>query len=170
MPRAAHADGPVIFDVSLNGYRLEHNPLQLMFTPPFLAVTVCAGRGDGAGRTAVVLPLRVGAPRLRAFALGKEALTDNSAQLIRLAGREGHMASRYAALTQKARRPGGRRAARRDRRGADRLLDRMAAQRGLADRLSTLSAEAARAQVGAAGRASLTALARPSSMETGDDA
>ena len=76
------------------------------------------------------------AGRSRAFALGKEALTDNSAQLIRLAGREGHMASPYAALTQKA-------AARAV--GAPReltgealtgFLDRMAAQRGLTDRLS----------------------------------
>jgi hypothetical protein len=152
-------DGPVIFDVTLNGYRLEHNPLQLMFTPPFLAVTLCAVAAMAlAGLQAF---FRFGSVRraTRAFALGKEALTDNSAQLIRLAGREGHMASPYVALTQKA-------AARAV--GAPReltgealtgFLDRMAAQRGLTDRLSSLTDEAARAQVGAAGRASLTALA-----------
>ena len=114
-------DGPVIFDVTLNGYRLEHNPLQLMFTPPFLAVTLCAVAAMAlAGLQAF---FRFGSVRraTRAFALGKEALTDNSAQLIRLAGREGHMASPLRGADPEGRRPGGRRAARADRRGADRL-------------------------------------------------
>jgi hypothetical protein len=91
----------------------------------------------------------------RALALGKEALTDNSAQLIRLARREAKMAPGYAQLTQKA-------AARAV--GAPReltgealtaFLDRMGAQRGQTDRLSSMTAEAA--TVG--GRAGLTALA-----------
>ncbi|HWF76045.1 MAG TPA: hypothetical protein VN694_02610 [Caulobacteraceae bacterium] len=153
------ADGPVIFDVTLNGYQTERNPLRLMFDPPFLAVTLCFAAALAlAGLQAA---FRFGPVRRapRAFALGKEALTDNSAQLIRLAGREGHMAPAYAALSQKA-------AARAV--GAPReltgealtgFLDRLSAQRGLPDTLSALNAEAARAHDSALGRAGLTALA-----------
>ncbi|HEX3408020.1 MAG TPA: hypothetical protein VHS81_12355 [Caulobacteraceae bacterium] len=153
------ADGPVIFDVTLNGYQLERNPLRLMFDPPFLAVTLCfaaalALAGLQAG-------FRFGPVRRapRAFALGKEALTDNSAQLIRLAGREGRMAPAYAALSQKA----AARAVSAPRElTGDALagfLDRMSAQRGLPDTLSALNPEAARAHDTALGRAGLTALA-----------
>jgi hypothetical protein len=148
-------DGPVIFDVTLNGYKAERSPLRLMFDPPFLAVTLCFV-------AAMVLAglqsaFRFGPIRRpqRAFALGKEALTDNSAQLIRLARREPNMAPGYVALTQKA-------AARavgapRELTGEPltRFLDRMAAQRGLAETLSGLSAEAGQV----AGRNGLTALA-----------
>ncbi len=149
------ADGPVIFDVTLNGYKLERNALRLMFDPPFLAVTLCFVAALAlAGLQAAFRfgPIRR-APR--AIALGKEALTDNSAQLIRLAGREGAMAGPYAALTQVA-------AARAV--GAPReltggaltgFLDRLGAQRGLPDSFSALNQDAGRPQT----RAGLTALA-----------
>jgi hypothetical protein len=152
-------DGPVIFDATLNGYELQRNALRLMFDPPFLPVTLCFAAALAlAGLQAA---FRFG-PVLRpvgAIALGKEALTDNSAQLIRLAGREGRMASPYAALTQKA-------AARAV--GAPRelsgealtgFLDRMGAQRGLPDTLAALSQDAARAQTSALSRTGLAALA-----------
>jgi hypothetical protein len=149
-------NGPVIFDVTLNGYKMERSPLRLMFDPPFLAVTLCfVAAMILAGLQSV---FRFGPVRRaqRAFALGKEALTDNSAQLIRLARREPNMAPGYVALTQNA-------AARAV--GAPReltgealtgFLDRMAAQRGLSDTLSGLSAEAGHV----AGRNGLTALAQ----------
>jgi hypothetical protein len=148
-------DGPVIFDVSLNGYKLERNALRLMLDPPFLAVTLCLVAALAlAGLQAA---FRFGPMRRpgRAFALGKEALTDNSAQLIRLAGREAKMAPGYAALTRKAAAAAV---------GAPRelapaaltaFLDRLGAQRGLADRLTDLIAEAERVS----GRAGLAALA-----------
>jgi hypothetical protein len=148
-------DGPVMFDVSLNGYKSERSPLRLMFDPPFLAVTLCFV-------AAMILAglqsaFRFGPVRRtqRAFALGKEALTDNSAQLIRLARREPNMAPGYVALTQKAaaRAVGAPRELTGD--ALTRFLDRMAAQRGLTDTLTGLSAEAGHI----AGRASLTALA-----------
>jgi hypothetical protein len=148
-------DGPVIFDVSLNGYKSERSPLRLMFDPPFLAVTLCfvaamilAGLQSAFRFGPVRRPQRV-------FALGKEALTDNSAQLIRLAKREPNMAPGYLALTQKAaaRAVGAPRELTGD--ALTRFLDRMAAQRGLTDTLTGLSAEAGHV----AGRAGLTALA-----------
>ena len=148
-------DGPVIFDVTLNGYKSERSPLRLMFDPPFLAVTLCFV-------AAMVLAglqsaFRFGPVRRpqRAFALGKEALTDNSAQLIRLARREPNMARGYVALTRKAaaRAVGAPRELTGE--ALTRFLDRMAAQRGLSETLSGLSAEAGHV----AGRAGLTALA-----------
>ncbi|HEY2709762.1 MAG TPA: hypothetical protein VGI95_17060 [Caulobacteraceae bacterium] len=148
-------EGPVMFDVTLNGYKMERSPLRLMFDPPFLAVTLCfvaalalAGLQAAFRFGPVIRPQRV-------LALGKEALTDNSAQLIRLAGRETHMAPGYADLTRKA-------AARAV--GVPReltgqaltdFLDRMGAQRGATDNLATLNLEAGRVE----GRSALTALA-----------
>jgi hypothetical protein len=148
------ADGPVIFDVTLNGYQLEPSVLAAMFRPPFLAVTLCFAAALAlAGLQAF---FRFGPVRRapRAIALGKEALTDNSAQLIRLAGREGHMAPAYAALTQKAaaRAVGAPRELVGE--ALTRFLDRLGAQRGLPDTLAALDAEAARPQT----RAGLTAL------------
>lgn len=148
-------EGPVIFDVSLDGYKLERNALRLMFDPPFLAVTLCLFAALAlAGLQAAFRFGPVRRPQ-RAFALGKEALTDNSAQLIRQAGREARMAPGYAALTRKAaaRAVGAPRELAGDALTA--FLDRLGAQRGLPDRLTDLSAEAERV----AGRPALAALA-----------
>ncbi len=90
----------VAFDVSLNGFGHSKSPLKLLFEPPFLAMTICI---------AVALLLagvqafgRFGPPRARqrAIAFGKAALVDNSAALIRKAGRERAMGGRYAALVR----------------------------------------------------------------------
>jgi hypothetical protein len=133
-----NGDGPVIFDVTLNGYKSDRNPLRLLFDPPFLAVTLClvaalalAGLQSG---------FRFGPVRRpqRALALGKEALTDNSAQLTQKAAARAVGAPRE--LTGEA---------------LTAFLDRMGAQRGQTDRLSGMTAEAA--SVG--GRSGLTALA-----------
>ena len=150
-----NGDGPVIFDVTLDGYKSSRNPLSLPFRPPFLAVTLCLAAALAlAGLQAA---FRFGPVRrpARALALGKEALTDNSAQLIRLAGREARMAPRYVALTQSA-------AARavgapKDLSGEALVafLDRVAAQRGQAERLAVMSAEATNVP----SRSALTALA-----------
>jgi hypothetical protein len=88
----------IAFDVSLNGFGHSKSPLKLLFEPPFLPLTICV---------AVALLLvgvqafgRFGPPRARerAIAFGKAALVDNSAALIRKAGRERIMGKRYAAL------------------------------------------------------------------------
>lgn len=152
-------EGPVIFDVTLNGYEMERNALLLLFDPPFVAVTLCfaaalALAGLQAG-------FRFGPVRRapRAFALGKEALTDNSAQLIRLAGREGHMADDYAALTRKAAARAVGAPHELTGEALTRFLDRLGAQRGVSDSLAALSQEADRAQAGDLSRTGLTALA-----------
>ena len=137
-------EGPVMFDVTLNGYQIDRNALKLMFNPPFLAVTLCiAGALALAGLQAL---FRFGAVRRtgRVFALGKEALTDNSAQLIRMAGREAKMAPRYAALTRSA--VSKAVAAPRDLAGEPltQFLDRLGRQRGAQGSLAELEDEAGR--------------------------
>lgn len=86
------------FDVTLNGFGHSQSPLKLAFTPPFLAMTLAL---------AVVLllvgwhalgrfgPIR---PRSRAIGFGKAALVENSAKLIRRAGRETQLGGRYAQM------------------------------------------------------------------------
>ena len=84
------------FDVTLNGLGRSRNPLQLAFDPPLLAMTLALAA------VAMLLGIhelaRFGAPRPRerAIAFGKAALVDNSAALIRKAGRTHRLGGRYA--------------------------------------------------------------------------
>ncbi len=86
------------FDVTLNGFGGSRNPLKLAFDPPFLAMTLALAA------VALLLGLRArarfGAPqaRPRAIAFGKQALVDNSAALVRRAGRAHRLGGRYAAV------------------------------------------------------------------------
>jgi hypothetical protein len=95
-------DGPVAFDVSLNG--LKHSPslLKLAFEPPFLGATLCLA--GAAFLMALHAASRFGAPErtTRALALGKSALAENSAGLIRMAKREPRMAGGYLDLNRGA--------------------------------------------------------------------
>ncbi|HEY5007765.1 MAG TPA: hypothetical protein VII42_07160, partial [Caulobacteraceae bacterium] len=95
-------DGPVVFDVSLNG--LKHSPslLKLAFEPPFLGATLCLV--GAALLMALHAASRFGAPErtTRALALGKSALAENSAGLIRMAKREPRMAGGYLELNRGA--------------------------------------------------------------------
>ncbi len=149
-------DGPIIFDVRLNGLGRGRSVLRLLFQPPLLAVTLCLAAA--AGLAGVQAACRFGPIRRRprAIALGKQALVDNSAALIRMAGRESHMAGRYALATRDlAARAVG---APRDLVGSALVafLDRIGDQRGAVGRLSTLSEAAALAS----DRDSVTAASR----------
>jgi len=87
---------PIRFDLTQNGFGGGQNLLTLAFRPPFLAATIClllaglalAWRGFN----------RFGPPRRkeRAIALGKGALVENSAGLIRRTGRVHLVAGPYA--------------------------------------------------------------------------
>lgn len=93
-------DGPVVFDVSLNGFKHSPSLLKLAFQPPFLGATLClVGAALLMGLHAAN---RFGAPvrAARALALGKRALAENSAGLIRMAKREPHMAGGYLDLNR----------------------------------------------------------------------
>ena len=88
------ADG-VLFDVTANGLGRSKSPLKLAFDAPFLGVTltIFAAMLLAAWQALVRFgPVR---RRERAIAFGKAALVDNSAALIRRAGREAHLGGRY---------------------------------------------------------------------------
>lgn len=131
--------GPVLFDVTLDGYGRGQSLLKLAFEPPFLAATLCLAA------VALLMGLhavnRFGAPREsgRALALGKEALAESSAGLIRMARRETHMAAGYLDLcrAQVAEALGAERLSAAD---LDALLDRQGERIG-AGRLSDIAAE-----------------------------
>ena len=86
----------IAFDVTMNGLGHSQSPLKLAFTPPFLAMTLALAAvlflvgWHALGRFG---PIR---PRARAIAFGKAALVENSAKLIRRAGRETSLGGRYA--------------------------------------------------------------------------
>jgi len=85
----------ILFDVTANGLGRSQSPLKLAFDPPFLAVTltIFAAMLLAAWQALVRFgPVR---RRERAIAFGKAALVDNSAALVRKAGREPKLGPRY---------------------------------------------------------------------------
>ena len=88
----------IAFDVSFNGFGHSQSPLKLLFEPPFLAMTLAIAATlllVGLYAFGRFGPIR---PRTRAIAFGKAALVDNSAAMIRKAGREARLGGRYAAM------------------------------------------------------------------------
>ena len=88
-------NGPVRFDVTLNGLGRDPGLLHAVFEPPLLGATACALLA------ALLIGLhaasRFGSPLrpVRRFARGKTMLAINTAELLRIMGREGAMAQRY---------------------------------------------------------------------------
>ena len=144
--RVVSPQGAVYFDVTLNGFERSRSALKLMFEPPFLAATLCAFAA------ALMMiwhaMVRFGAPRRasRELAMGKQALADNQAGLIRMAHREHRMGGRYVSVVRgiAARAVG----APRELAGSalDAFLDRLGGQGRTTEALSQLhaAAEAAR--------------------------
>ena len=97
-------DGPISFDVTLNGFARSPDLLRTVFSPPFLGATLCVLLA--AAFLGFHAMSRFGSPRApdRVFAFGKRALADNTAAVIRLMRREPAMAPRYsqAVLNQTA--------------------------------------------------------------------
>jgi hypothetical protein len=95
-------NGPIVFDVSLDGLGRPRSLLGLALAPPFLGATLCllaAAVLMGAHAAVRFGPAQAEG---RALALGKAALLDNTAMLIGLARREPAMGRRYAALDRLA--------------------------------------------------------------------
>ena len=93
--------GGILFDVTSNGLGAQRSPLKLLFEPPFLGVTLAiAAALLLAGIQALT---RFGAPRRpeRALSFGKAALVDNTAALVRRAGREARLGRRYAQVARR---------------------------------------------------------------------
>jgi hypothetical protein len=139
-------DGPVIFDLTLAGYRRSPNPLRLAFEPPMLGATLCALLA--ALLMGVHAAVRFGSPveSGRSLALGKQALADNSAALIAMAGREHRIVPRYAAAIRRrvARIVGVPPDTRDEELNA--LLERLRRRNDTAQPIASLLAEAGRAE------------------------
>lgn len=96
------ANTAVIFDLTLHGFQRGRNLLRLLLEPPLAGMTlVLVALAAFAGLQAAV---RFGPAREtgRAIALGKRALAENTASLVRMARREHHMAAPYALLVRAA--------------------------------------------------------------------
>jgi hypothetical protein len=85
----------VQFDVTTNGLGRSRSPLKLAFDAPFLAVTLTIFAAMLLAAWQAVVRFGPVRPSERAIAFGKAALVDNSAALIRKAGREAHLGGRY---------------------------------------------------------------------------
>jgi hypothetical protein len=97
---ALRGEDAVRFDVTLNGFTRGETIGRIMLEPPWLAATLC---GVAAALLMGLHSLARFGPTLargRAIALGKGALVDNSAGLVRMARREAELAPAYAALTK----------------------------------------------------------------------
>ena len=88
----------VLFDVTANGLGRSRSPLKLAFDPPFLAVTLTLFAAMLLAGWQALVRFGPVQRRERAIAFGKRALVDNSAALIRRAGRETHVGGRYVDL------------------------------------------------------------------------
>lgn len=134
--------GAIAFDVTLNGFARSRSVLKLAFEAPFVGATLClvaAALLMGLHAAARFRAVRRGE---RALALGKDALIDNSAGLIRMAKREPALAPRYAELQRAAavRALGGLRArgSRLEGQALTDFLDRQGERFGAADSASRL--------------------------------
>jgi hypothetical protein len=142
------ADESIVFDVSMNGFARTRSLLRLAFQPPFLAATLSLAAAAALLAWRAVARSGPQAPPRRAIALGKRALAENSAALIRLARREHKMGWGYAMMTGAGlvelfglgRSEGEQTIA---------VLDRVAAAQGVDAKFSELASEAAAAETGA---------------------
>jgi hypothetical protein len=92
---------PIIFDLTLNGLQRQPNLGRVALEPPMLGATLCLFLA------AILIALQAAArflppnPVRRVVALGKRALADNTAGLIRMGRREHRMAVPYANLLKR---------------------------------------------------------------------
>ncbi|MBV7256443.1 hypothetical protein KCG44_06545 [Pacificimonas sp. WHA3] len=89
------ANSEVVFDLTLNGFEIGESALKRVLRPPLLGVTLSALLA--AILAGVAAAVRFGPMRLaeRSVAFGKQALLDNSADMIRLTRREEASATQY---------------------------------------------------------------------------
>lgn len=89
---------PVAFDLTLHGFQRTRNLGRLMLDPPLVGMTLVLIALAGFAGLQALARFGPARPPARAVALGKRALADNTAGLVRMARREHHMATPYAAM------------------------------------------------------------------------
>lgn len=140
------SEAGVMFDVSLHGFTRPRSVLRLMLEPPLLGFTLCLAFAIALVGWQAAIRFAPHAHTRRAVALGKKALADNTAALVRLARREHRMAGPYARLM---RAQAARAVAAPSRLSEDELtalLDRLSARKGATIPYAAMAAEADRAR------------------------
>jgi hypothetical protein len=132
---------PIAFDISATEAGGQKSLLRLAIEPPFLGATLCLVAV--AALVGVQAWFRFGPARRapRAVALGKTALVETGAGMVRLARREPQMARRYVQLCRQ-RAAAALGAAHLEGQALDQFLDRWAERVGAQERISALAAEA----------------------------
>lgn len=93
--RQLAGDGPVVFDETLHGFRLEPSPFRALFTPPLLYATVAAFLASFLLLWAAVSRFGPPLPVAPAISLGKDELIRNTAALMRFGGHDAQALVRY---------------------------------------------------------------------------
>lgn len=140
------ADQAVTFDLSLHGFTRPRSVLRLLLEPPLLGFTLCLSFAAALVGWQAMIRFHPHRHSRRSVALGKKALADNTAALVRLARREHRMATPYAELvrTQAARAVAAPPNLSGDALTA--LLDRLARRQGTGKTFADLSAQAEQAK------------------------
>ena len=134
-------DQPIAFDISATEAGGQKSLLRLALEPPFLASTLCLV--VVAALVGVQAWFRFGPARRapRAVALGKTALVETGAGMVRLAKREPRMARRYVQLCRQ-RAAAALGASQLEGEALDAFLDRWGERVGAQERITVLWAEA----------------------------
>lgn len=132
----------VAFDLSLHGFGRPRSVLRLLLEPPLLGFTLCLLAAAALVGWQAAIRFQPHRQARRAVALGKKALADNTAALVRLARREHRMAPPYAELVraQAAKAVSAPPGLSRD--ATTHLLDRLAKTAGSETTYADLSAQA----------------------------
>lgn len=139
-------DQAVAFDLSLHGFTRPRSVLRLMLEPPLLGFTLCLLFAAGLVGWQAAIRFQPHRHTRRAVALGKKALADNTAALVRLARREHRMAAPYAELVRAQAARAVAAPPTLSREALTALLDRLAKRQGAERTYEDLSAEAEKAR------------------------
>lgn len=139
-------DQAIAFDLSLHGFTRPRSVLRLLLEPPLLGFTLCLLFAAALVGWQAMVRFRPHRHARRAVSLGKKALADNTAALVRLARREHGMARPYAELVraQAARAVAAPTSLSQEATTA--LLDRLAQRQGSVTTYADLSAQADQAR------------------------
>lgn len=132
----------VVFDLSLHGFTRPRSVLRLMLEPPLLGFTLCLAFAVFLVGWQAMIRFAPHRHAGRAVALGKKALADNTAALVRLARRENRMAAPYARLVRAQAARAVAAPPRLSEEALTALLDRLAARDGAATPYDALAAQA----------------------------
>lgn len=138
--------GPVIFDLTLHGFQRPRSLVRLMLEPPMLGATLAMLAASILLAYQAFVRFGPGRREGRAIALGKRALAENSAGLVRLARREHRMAGPYAQIVRTAVARGIGAPRNLEGEALDAFLDRLGASMGSHDAYSALATEARNAR------------------------